>query len=105
MDPIALFATTQIKWIVILLGLDVVFGIIGALIKKDFALWQIAKFMHGPVLSYILGFVVLEIVAQALPSLAFITSIAFVLVVVALAASIIGNLGRWGVPMPKLLKK
>ena len=104
-DLIALFATAQMKWIVILLGIDVIFGIVGALIKKDFAFWQLAKFMRGPVLGYILGFAILEVVAQALPSLAFITSIAFVLMIIALVASIVGNLGRWGVPLPRLLKK
>lgn len=104
-EIIALFATTQIKWIVILLGVDIIFGIIGALIKKDFVFWQLTKFMKGPVLGYVLGFAVLELVAQALPGLSFIAPTAFVLIAISLVASIIGNLGKWGVPLPKWLSK
>lgn len=104
-EIIALFATTQIKWIVILLSVDIVFGIIGALLKRDFSFWQLSKFMKGPVLGYVLGFAVLELVVQAIPGLSFIAPIAFILIVISLVASIIGNLGKWGVPLPKWLKK
>ena len=36
--------------------------------KKDFRLGKLAKFMKTPVLGYVLGFAVLEMVAVALPS-------------------------------------
>ena len=104
-EVIALFATAQIKWIVILLGIDIILGIIGALIKKDFSFWQLSKFMKGPVLGYVLGFVVLELVVKAIPRLSFIAPVAFILIVISLVASIIGNLGKWGVPLPKWLQK
>ena len=41
-EVIALFATTQIKWIVILLSIDVIFGIIGALL-----IWTAIKIVFG----------------------------------------------------------
>lgn len=104
-EIIALFATTQVKWIMILIGIDVVIGIIGALIKKDFVFWKLANFMKGPVLGYILGLVVLEVLAQAIPALGFVVTVAFVLIAISLVASIIGNFGRWGLPLPKWLKK
>lgn len=104
-ELIPLFATTQVKWIMILIGIDVIVGIIGALIKKDFVFWKLGKFMKGPVLGYILGFVVLEQLAEAVPALALVVTIAFVLIVIALVTSIIGNLGRWGLPLPKYLKR
>lgn len=104
-EVIALFATTQVKWIMILIGIDVILGIIGALIKKDFVFRKLANFMKGPVLGYILGLVVLGLVALAVPSLGFVVTVAFVLIVITLVASIIGNLGKWGLPLPKWLKK
>lgn len=104
-EMISLFGNYQMQIIVILLLADVVLGIIAALVKKDFALSKIALFMKGPVLGYILGFAVIEIVGQALPVLALIVPVIFVLVAIALLASIIRNLGRLGLPLPGMLKK
>lgn len=105
LDILALFGTSQIQIIVILIVVDVVLGIISAVVKKDFLFGKLADFMKVPVLAYILGFAILEMVAQALPSLALIVSIAFVLIVLALLASIFKNLGRLGLPLPGTLKK
>lgn len=104
-ELIALFGTSQIQIIVILLMVDVLLGVIGAIIKKDFRFGKLASFMKGPVLGYVLGFAVLEMVAQALPALAFLVPIAFALVVLTLLASIFRNLGRCGLPLPGTLKK
>lgn len=104
-DIIVLFGSTQIKIIVILIAIDVVLGIIGALIKKDFVFSKLANFMKGPILAYVLGFAVIEFIGEALPKLALIVPVAFVLIVITLVASIVGNLGRWGIPLPKCLKK
>lgn len=104
-DLIALFGTFQMQIIVILLGIDVILGVIAAIVKKDFLFGKLAGFMKGPVLGYILGFAVLEMVAQALPSLAFVVPVALVLVVLTLLASIFKNLGRLGLPLPGTLKK
>ena len=102
---IALFGTTQIQWILILIAIDVVLGIIAALMKKDFRLGKLANFMVKPVLGYILGFAVLEMVAQALPSLVFVVTVAFILIILALAGSILNNLGKMGLALPVYLKK
>jgi len=102
---VPLFATNQMQWIVILLMIDIVFGIVGAIVKKDFLFRKLANFMKGPLLGYVLGFAVIQIVGQALPSLDFIVPVAFVLIIIALLASIIGNLGRIGLPLPRSLKK
>jgi len=80
-ELIALFGTSQIRWIVLLITVDLVLGIVAAILKKDFRLGKLAKFMVKPVLGYVLGFAVLEMVALALPSLALIVSLAFILVV------------------------
>lgn len=105
LDILVLFATPQMQWIVILLGIDVVLGIIAALVKKEFVFGKLCNFMKGPVLAYIFGFAVIELVGNALPSLAFIVPIVFVLVLIALLASVFGNLGKLGLPLPGTLKK
>ena len=105
LDILALFATSQMQWIVILLGVDVVLGVIAALVKKEFAFGKLCNFMKGPVLAYVLGFAVIELTGIALPALAFIVPVVFVLVVIALLASIFGNLGKLGLPLPGSLKK
>jgi len=100
-----LFATQQMQWIVILLAIDVLLGIIAALVKKEFVFGKLCNFMKGPVLAYVLGFAVIELAGAAIPSLAFIVPVVFVLVVIALLASIFGNLGKLGLPLPGTLKK
>ncbi len=104
-ELIALFGTTQMQWIIILIAIDVVLGIIAAIVKKNLLLGKLANFMKGPILAYVLGFAVLEIVGQALPKLAYIVLVAFVLIVIALLVSILKNLGRLGLPLPAILKK
>ena len=105
LEILTLFATTQMQWIVILLGVDVILGIIAALVKKEFVFGKLCNFMKGPVLAYVFGFAVIELVGSALPSLAFIVPVVFVLVVIDLLASIFGNLGKLGLPLPGTLKK
>ena len=104
-DLIALFGTLQMQIIVILIAIDVVLGIIGGIVKKDLVLGKLANFMKGPVLAYVLGFAVIEMVGQALPKLALIVPVVFVLIVIALLSSILKNLGRFGLPLPAILKK
>jgi len=104
-DLVALFGTVQMQIIVILIAIDVVLGIIGGVVKKDLVLGKLANFMKGPVLAYVLGFAVIEMVGQALPMLALIMPVVFVLIVIALLASILKNLGRLGLPLPGILKK
>jgi len=104
-ELIALFGTSQIRWIVLLITVDLVLGIVAAILKKDFRLGKLAKFMVKPVLGYVLGFAVLEMVALALPSLALIISLAFILVVLALVGSILSNLARMGLTLPAYLLK
>jgi len=48
---------------------------------------------------------VIEMVGQALPKLALIVPVVFVLIVIALLASILKNLGRFGLPLPGILRK
>lgn len=104
-DLISLFANYQMKTIIILLALDVVLGIIAALVRKEFVFSKLGMFMRGSVLGYILGFAIIEVMGQALPRLSFIVSGVFVLVGISLLASILKNLGRLGLPLPGILKK
>lgn len=106
-ELIILLGSPQIKWIVALIGIDVVLGIIVALMKKSFRLGKLANFMLKPVLGYVFGFAVLAIAAQSQSGLAstIIPQAAFILVILALIGSILNNLGRMGLGLPNYLKK
>lgn len=104
-DLVNLFSNSQTQWILILIAIDVALGIIGALIKKDFILGKIGGFMKKSVLPYILGFAVLALVGQAFPGLVMIVSVVYILIVLALVGSILGNLKKIGIPVPKILGK
>lgn len=104
-ELIALFGTSQIQYIVILIMVDVVLGIIAALVKGGFRLGKLAKFMVKPVLGYVFGFGVLQMVVQALPSLVMVTQMAYILIVLALFGSILNNLAKMGLPVPGYLRK
>lgn len=102
---VSLFTNTQMQWIVILVGVDVVLGIFAALVKKEFNFHKLGNFMRSPVLAYVLGFAVIEIVGIAVPTIGFIVPIVFVLIMIALLASIFANLGKLGMPLPGSLKR
>jgi phage-related holin len=100
----ALFGTSQMQIIVWLVVADLVLAVLAAFMKKDFTFHKLGNFMHGSVLRYIFGLAVVELVAQALPVFSFLVPAVFVVVLIALAASILRNLGRFGVPLPKMLQ-
>lgn len=97
---VELFANTQTQIIAILIGLDVVLGILSAVAKNEFRFGKLAAFMQKPVLAYLFGFAVLQMLAQAQPSLSFFVPAAFFLIAIALLASISRNLHRLGLPLP-----
>ena len=101
---IDLFSSTQVQIITALIGIDVVLGILGAVVKKDFRFGKLGGFMKGPVLGYVLGYGVLELVAEGIPSLAFILPAAFILIVVSLIASLFRNLNKLGLSLPGVEK-
>lgn len=92
--------TSQIRIIVLLIGADVILGIVGAFAKKEFRLGKLAGFMKKGVIAYVLGFALLEMVAKVLPQLAFAVQIAFFLIVIALVSSLVRNLHKLGLPLP-----
>lgn len=100
-----ILAASQIKNIVILIMVDVVLGIIAALLKKEFVLGKLAGFMKRGVLKYVLGFAILALVGSAIPSLSWAVTAGYVLVVLALIGSILDNLGKLGLPLPRILRK
>ncbi len=101
---VALFGTSYMQYILYLLLADVALGIIGAIITKEFQFGMLASFMKGPVLSYIFGFAVIEMVGQALPMLALLIPVVFALVMIFLLASILRNLHKMGLPLPGAFK-
>lgn len=91
--------------IVTLIAIDVLLGLLAALIKKTFVLSKVADFMKGAVIYFIFGFAIIEMVVEQLPSLGYIEIASFILIVIVLLSSIFRNLGRLGIPVPSDLKK
>ncbi len=104
-DFISYFTTWYMQVIVSLIAIDVLLGILAALFKKDFVFNKLADFAKGAVPHFVFGFVIIEIVGDAFPSLDYIVGISFVLIVVVLVASIFRNLSKLGLPVPNGLKK
>ncbi len=104
-ELIFVLGTSQVQWIVTLIAVDVVLGIIAALMKKNFRLGKLAGFMFGPVLGYVFGFAILVLVAQVLPALAMVATVAYFLILLALIGSILNNLAKLGLSLPSYLKK
>ena len=102
---IEILATKEIQMIVLLIGIDVILGIIAALMKKEFVLGKGAGFMKKGVLVYVFGFAVISAVGEVLPSLSIIVTMAYWLILLALIGSILDNLGKLGLPIPKILRK
>lgn len=100
----SLFGTSQMQIVVALVFLDLLLAVLAALFKKEFTFHKLGNFMHGSVLKYVFGFAVIELVGQALPAFGFLVPAVFIVVVVALAASVLRNLGRFGIPLPKILR-
>ncbi len=106
MDAILnVLAASQIRNIVILISLDVILGVIAALKNKEFALGKLAGFMKKGILAYVFGFAILVLVGQVIPSLSLMATVAYFLILLALVGSILDNLGKLGLPIPKMLKK
>lgn len=104
-DLLTVFSAQEIKIVVLLIVLDVVLGVVGAVMKKEFVLGKLAGFMKKGVLAYVFGLAVVALVAKAQPSLAIVSTVAYWLVVGALAGSILDNLAKLGIPLPKILRK
>ncbi len=102
---LSLTADPQIRNIVLLIGIDVILGVLAALKNKEFVLGKLAGFMKKSIVAYVLGFAVLILVGDAFPSLALAITVAYFLVVLALIGSIMDNLGKLGLPIPKILRK
>jgi len=100
------FGTFEIKALAVLLVVDIILGIAAALAEKKFVFNMLANFMLNGVVPFLLGFAVVELVAQEFPLYGPIaTFVVFVVIAVNIFASIIANLASLGLHMPSVLKK
>lgn len=100
------FGTFQMKVIAFILVVDIILGIAAALSEKKFVFSMLANFMSNGVIPFLLGFAVVELVAQEFPVYGEIaTFVVFVAIAANIIASIIANLATLGVNMPQVLKK
>ncbi len=93
-------ASNLVLYLVILIGADVILGLIGAIMKKEFRFGKVAGFMKKGIVGYVFGFAIVSLVGQAIPSLGFVVPVVFVLVAIALLASIFRNLNKMGLALP-----
>jgi phage-related holin len=101
LDLISYFGTWELQVIITLIIIDVLLGLIAALVKKTFSLAKVADFMKGAVIYFVFGFVIVKIIGDQFPQLSFTVVVSFILIVIALLASILKNLGKLGIPVPK----
>lgn len=100
------FGTLQMRWIAILLMVDVILGVAGAIAARNFNFNKLATFMATGVLTYLFGFAVVEIVASGFAVYGqMATTVVFVAIVLNLLGSIISNLATLGINMPPIFKK
>ena len=100
------FASFQMQVLAILLAVDIILGIAAALAEKKFTFSMLANFMSNGVIPFLLGFAVVELVAQGFPLYGEIaTFVVFIAIAVNIVASIIANLATLGLNMPAVLKK
>ena len=100
------FGTFEMKTLAILLVVDIILGVAAALAEKKFVFNMLANFMLNGVVPFLLGFAVVELVAQEFPFYGPIaTFVVFVVIAVNIFASIIANLASLGLHMPSVLKK
>ncbi len=100
-----LFQTDYMRWVVILILIDWVLGVVGALTKGTFRLHMLANYLHDAVLPFVFVFAVVEMVGHAQPDLSFVIPVTFVVIVATLIGNIAANLGKLGVPVPKVFTK
>lgn len=104
-ELVSLFQTDLMRWIVILIILDWSLGVVASLVKNTFKLHQLAHYLHDAVLPYVFVFAIVELVGVAQPDLSFIVPASFAFIAATLLGNIAANLGRLGVPVPKILRK
>ena len=104
-DILSVLGTSEVRNIIILIGIDVVLGVVAALKSKEFTLGKVAGFMKKGVLAYVFGFAILALASAVLPILSWLATVAYFLIILALAGSILDNLGKLGLPIPKILRK
>ncbi len=100
-----IFAFPGVKWVLWLIVIDYVLGFIGAIVKKEFRLGKVAKVMEGPVLKYVFGLTILNLVSHAVPPFSWLIKVGVIIVSFALLGSIFENLGKLGISVPEWLKK
>lgn len=105
MDPLPLFQTDFMRFIVLLVMADWLVGVGVSLAKNTFRLSKVAHYLHDAVLPYVFVFAVVELVGVAQPDLAFIVPASFVLIAATLVGNIVANLAHVGLPVPKYLRK
>ncbi len=95
-----LLAQQDIRIILLLIGLDVVFGIAASIKEEKFEWQSIGRFLTTNVLPYVLVYGALKAVLVSLPDWQSVAAAVFTAITVALLGSIANDLKRLGLNIP-----
>ncbi len=100
-----LFTNSQMQTIIWLIVIEVIIGIIGSMVKGTFNFHNLANFLHDCIVAYVVGFAVVEYIGAVIPSFGWLVPVTFIIIVLTLLSGIWNGLGRFGVPVPKLVAR
>lgn len=100
------FSTSEVKVLLVLIGLDVLSGIAAAIATKDFQPKKLAEFLLSNVFPYVLIYVGLKAaVFLALPEWSAALAVVYAAIVATLLSSINENLKSFDVQVPNPLRR
>ena len=100
-----IFSSAHMLIIIWLIVFEVTLAILGHLVKGTFNFHELANFLRDCVLPYIVGFAVIEYVGLVIPTFGFLITVTFIFIVVTLLAGIWNTLGKFGVSVPKIIRR
>ena len=101
----SLFTSTQMIIIVWLIVIEVAVSIVGHIVKGTFNFHELANFLRDCVIPYTIGFAAVEYIGQVLTDFAFLTHVSFLFIILTLLAGVWRALGKFGVPVPKIVSR
>lgn len=104
-DSTELFGNSQMSIIGWMVVINLLLGTVYALRKGDFNFSLLSDYLRDYVIPYVFGFAVIELLGTALPNLNWFVFVSFILVVLSLGSAILSNLHKFGVTMPKVVRK
>lgn len=101
----SLFNSTQMIIIVWVIVIEVAVSVVGHIVKGTFNFHELANFLRDCIIPYIIGFAAVEYLGQVLTTFDFLVQVTFVFIILTLLAGLWRALGKFGVPVPKIVSR